>query len=246
MTRVRFLARVVGPVFAPLVGLAFCVAAGCLIIFEGVILAGGFIAGLMMRAILLALITLLTLLPHRTSAEEPNACSVNEPDSVQISWNAPCLEGTWLLDTELGCRMWDWHPAPEDTATWSGACRGGAKVGYGAVQWFEHGRPIDRFEGTYIEGRRHGAGRYWWNETDWFVGFYVSDVPHGLGTASIAGEVFTGQWHRGCFKQGGRVVAIGVPRKSCEDNKYRIARDPVPLPPLSQSTDRPTARSHTY
>src|SRR5262245_26283543 len=82
-------------------------------------------------------------------------CLPKEPDSVQISWDTPCLEGTWLLDTELGCRMWDWHPAPEDTATWSGACRAGAKVGRGAVQWFEHGRPIDRFEGTYVAGRRH-------------------------------------------------------------------------------------------
>ncbi len=50
-------------------------------------------------------------------------CPPGEPDSVQISWNEPCEAGTWLLDTELGCRMWDWHPAPEDKAEWSGACR---------------------------------------------------------------------------------------------------------------------------
>src|SRR5262245_60280648 len=183
---------------------------------------------MMARTLLLSLITLLTFVRHGAIAGEPMACPAEEPDSVQISWDAPCLAGTWLLDTELGCRMWDWHPTPEDTATWSGACRGGAKVGGGVVQWFEHGRPIDRFEGNYIEGRRQGPGRYSWNEMEWFDGVYESDVPHGPGTAHLAGEVFTGQWHRGCFKQGSRILAIGVPRKSCEENKYRLARDPVP------------------
>jgi len=206
----------------------------------------------MTRALLLSLITLLTLAPDGTFAGEPFAeqgsmtCPVDEPDSVQINWDTPCLDGTWLLDTELGCRMWDWHPAPEDTATWSGACRAGAKVGRGVVQWFEHGRPIDRFEGTFVDGHRRGLGKYRWNESDWYTGDYEGDVPNGPGTAHIAGEVFAGHWHHGCFNQMGRIVAIGVPRASCEEDKHRIARDPVPLPSLSQSTDRPATRTHTH
>jgi hypothetical protein len=72
-------------------------------------------------------------------------CQLDEPDSVQISWNAPCESGTWLFDTETGCRMWDWHPDPEDIATWTGACPAGLKEGPGVVQWLEHGRSIDRF-----------------------------------------------------------------------------------------------------
>ena len=46
---------------------------------------------------------------------------------------------------------------PEDTATWSGSCPRGLKEGAGAVQWFEHGRPIDRFEGVFERGRRKGS-----------------------------------------------------------------------------------------
>lgn len=65
-----------------------------------------------------------------------------------------------------------------------------------------------------------GHGRYKWNETEWFDGIYRSDVPDSPGTAQIAGELFTGQWHRGCSKQGHRVVAIGIPRRSCEENEY--------------------------
>ena len=117
----------------------------------------------MARILLLSLVTLLAFTPHGAFAgeplteQEPMACPVDEPDSVQISWDTPCLQGTWLLDTELGCRMWDWHHAPEDTATWSGTCRAGAKVGRGSVQWFEHGRPIDRFEGTYVDRTAPGT-----------------------------------------------------------------------------------------
>jgi len=206
-------------------------------------------APMMVRTLFLFLMTLVPFATHGAFAGESvtdqqrTSCPAEEPDSVQISWNTPCLDGTWLLDTELGCRMWDWHPAPEDTATWTGMCRAGIKAGRGVVQWFEHGRPIDRFEGTYVEGRRQGPGRYRWNETEWFDGFYEGDVPDGPGTAHLAGEVFAGQWHRGCLKLGNRVVAIGVPRKSCGEDKHRLARDP--MPPHSRNTDRPAVRAHT-
>lgn len=154
--------------------------------------------------------------PSVVFAAGPMDCRAEEPDSVQISWEQPCQTGDWLLDTQLGCRMWDWHPMPEDGATWTGACRSGAKSGPGVVQWFEHGRPIDRFEGTFVTGRREGFGKYTWNEADWFAGSYKDDLPDGPGTAHLAGEVFTGHWHRGCLVKNGRAVAIGVARKSCD------------------------------
>ena len=143
-------------------------------------------------------------------------CPYQDPDSVQISWTAPCENGNWLLDTETGCRMWDWHPDPQDRALWSGACPGGKKEGRGIAQWFEHGQPIDRFEGTYRNDRREGPGRYDWNASDNYQGQYADDVPQGPGTAHIAGEVFAGEWRRGCLSKGGRTVAIGVPRASCD------------------------------
>jgi len=143
-------------------------------------------------------------------------CAGFEPDPIQISWNDPCDEGSWLFEPGVGCRMWDWHPAPSDVATWTGACRNGVRVGYGVVQWTEHERPIDRFEGTFVDGKRQGPGRYTWNESVWYVGFYENDLPQGLGTVSIAGHAFSGQWQAGCLKSGDRTVAIGVPLTSCE------------------------------
>src|ERR1700750_2581818 len=74
------------------------------------------------------------------AAMEKPDCPTVEPDSVQISWIQPCEEGNWLLDTETGCRMWDWHPDPRDHASWSGSCPRGLKDGHGVVQWSEHGQ----------------------------------------------------------------------------------------------------------
>ena len=142
-------------------------------------------------------------------------CPFGEPDSVQISWVQPCEEGDWLLDTEVGCRMWDWHPDTSDKAAWTGQCPAGEKEGYGVVQWTEHGMLIDRFEGTFRNGKREGRGRYTWNATDRFDGHYTNDVPNGPGVARLAGEVFDGTWKNGCLKVGDKVVAIGVARNSC-------------------------------
>jgi hypothetical protein len=158
------------------------------------------------------------------SALDMPDCATVEPDSLQISWVQPCEEGNWLLDTETGCRMWDWHPDLHDHAAWTGACPRGAKDGHGIVQWFEHGQTIDRFEGTYREGKREGFGRYQWNATDRYEGHYANDVPDGFGTAVLQGETFAGDWKNGCLSKGDHTVAIGVPRTSCTGSNVALNR----------------------
>ena len=142
-------------------------------------------------------------------------CPPAEPDSLQISWTAPCDSGTWLLDTEVGCRMWDWHPEPEDKVVWRGACQGNLPNGPGEAQWSEHGRPIDRFTGVYRNGKREGVGHYVWNDTVRFDGLYADGVPQGYGVAEIEGETLAGEWQKGCLTSGNKVVAIGVARSTC-------------------------------
>jgi len=143
-------------------------------------------------------------------------CPSEAPDSLQISWTQPCLEGDWLLDTETGCRMGDWHPDPRDRMTWSGSCPAGSRQGQGVAQWYEHGQAIDRFEGTFRNGKREGFGRYVWAPLVSYEGLYANDVPNGLGTAVVLGERFSGTWKNGCLASKGRVVAIGVERSSCD------------------------------
>ena len=142
-------------------------------------------------------------------------CPPGDPDSLQISWTAPCFSGTWLLDTEAGCRVWDWHPDPDDQVVWKGACHAGQPAGQGEAQWFEHGRPIDRFVGTYHDGKREGRGEYSWNDGVRFEGSYANDLPQGQGVIRIDDVVLSGEWNKGCLARGDKVVAIGVPRTSC-------------------------------
>jgi hypothetical protein len=153
-------------------------------------------------------------------------CGAAEPDSLQISWNTPCERGNWLFEPGIGCRIWDWHPAPGDLATWTGACNAGLLVGRGVLQWFEHGLPIDRFEGIFVAGKRQGPGRYRWNSDDWFIGYYEDDLPNGPGTASVGGKTFSGRWRAGCLTQSASTVAIGVPRNSCADHVLQLTTQP--------------------
>lgn len=142
-------------------------------------------------------------------------CGVAEPDSLAISWTSPCEDGSWLLDPGGGCRIWDWRPDADDTAIWSGACVSGRKEGRGVVQWYEHGRPIDRFEGVYRQGKREGIGRYDWPAGQSYRGAYVADLPDGPGTMTIDGASFAGTWRRGCLADGDKRIAIGVPLATC-------------------------------
>jgi hypothetical protein len=161
---------------------------------------------------LVTLVLALTLAATATLAQD---CNVEEPDSLQISWTAPCEDGSWLLDPQTGCRLWDWRPDPDDSATWSGACPGGLKEGPGTVQWFEHGRPIDRFEGVFERGRRKGFGRYYWPAGQRFEGYYGADLPNGRGTVTIDGVSLAGTWRRGCLAYKDKLIAIGVPMSTC-------------------------------
>jgi hypothetical protein len=142
-------------------------------------------------------------------------CPFDAPDSLEISWTRPCYENDWVLDTQVGCRIGDWHPGLQDRAVWSGACPAGSKEGKGVVQWYEHGHAIDRFEGTFRNGKREGFGRYSWTPAVSYEGHYANDVPHGVGTVTLLGETFSGTWTNGCLTKKGRVVAIGVERTSC-------------------------------
>jgi hypothetical protein len=112
--------------------------------------------------------------------------------------------------------VWDWRPDPEeDPPTWSGTCSAGRKEGRGVIQWFEHGRPIDRFQGSYRRDKREGFGHYEWPMGQSFQGTYEADLPNGRGTVTISGASFTGTWRRGCLVSNGKRIAIGVPLDTC-------------------------------
>ncbi len=64
----------------------------------------------------------------------------------------------WIADSKTGCKVWNPAPQAHETIHWSGKCQGGYASGDGTLQWFENGRPGDRYEGEYQDGKRNGHG----------------------------------------------------------------------------------------
>lgn len=183
---------------------------------EGFVIAIGKKVSAATRTI--AICGLLTLAPALASAAaeiRAQSCGAREPDSLEINWTAPCRDGSWELDARGACRLWNWRPDPEDAVTWTGACLSSRLEGRGTVQWYEHGRPIDRFEGVFRHGKRENFGRYDWPAGQSYQGIYVGDLPDGEGVATIGGVSYQGIWRRGCLTHGDRRIAVGVPLSAC-------------------------------
>jgi hypothetical protein len=146
---------------------------------------------------------------------------------------------TWSVDAHTGCKLWNIAPLPNETMTWSGACRNGLGQGQGVLQWFEAGRPGDRYEGelrdgkqtghgviTSTDGRRYegdfrdgtmsGNGTYSSPNGDHYDGEWRSGKPNGVGRfVSVVGGTYDGFWTNGCFKDGARRAAVIVALSSC-------------------------------
>jgi len=64
----------------------------------------------------------------------------------------------WIADSKTGCKVWNPAPQAHETIRWSGGCQGGYAQGKGTLEWFENGRPGDRYVGEYQGGKRNGHG----------------------------------------------------------------------------------------
>jgi len=147
---------------------------------------------------------------------------------------------TWITDSRTGCRVWDQVPQPSETVTWSGACPNGVAEGNGVLQWYESGRPGDRYEGEmhggkqsghavitsntglrydgeFRDGNMNGYGTFTYPSGDRFEGEWRNGKPNGLGKfISVVNGTFYGNWTDGCFKDGDRKAAVGVPASACK------------------------------
>lgn len=114
--------------------------------------------------------------------------------SVQVS------HGEWITSTN-GCSLWNPHPEPKESVTWSGDCQGGKIEGPGTEQWFRDGKPGNRLEGvahlgriksrvvTYPDGSRY-EGELDENGTRGGRGVFIS--ARGL---RYEGEFRDGKWN---------------------------------------------------
>ena len=72
--------------------------------------------------------------------------------------NATQHPPAWIADSKTGCKVWNPAPQSHETIRWSGGCQSGYAQGKGTLQWFESGKPGDRYEGDYQAGKRNGHG----------------------------------------------------------------------------------------
>ena len=129
-----------------------------------------------------------------------------------ITWSGACVDG---IASGEGRMVWR---DSGGTITYAGGIHDGKYDGRG-TQTLSNG---DRYEGGWSDGKRHGRGTYTWPdghryEGGWsdgkmhglgtftysngnrYEGSWSDGKPNGFGTASIAGDVFRGQWRDGCF-----------------------------------------------
>jgi hypothetical protein len=144
--------------------------------------------------------------------------------------------GAWILDTGGGCKVWNPHPAPNETIRWTGACANGMAQGRGAAQWFRGNLPFETDEGEWREGRQTGFGTQVW-PTGRYDGELLDGEPNGEGTLIVQGSRYEGQlrngrpngfgtlvnvtgtfrgtWRDGCLQDPKQKASFGVPLSSC-------------------------------
>ena len=115
----------------------------------------------------------------------------------------------WLADERTGCRIWNAAPRASESVTWSGACRANNANGRGVAQWFENGRPTDRYEGDYRDGLEHGTGVYVRANGERYEGEWQDGERSGRGVYTWPnGDRYEGEWREG-QRQGRGVYVWG-------------------------------------
>jgi|SRR5689334_18918947 hypothetical protein len=91
----------------------------------------------------------------------------------------------WIADAKTGCKVWNPAPQARETIRWSGGCEGGYAQGKGTLQWYENGRPGDRYEGEYQAGKRNGHGTVTMSNGKRIEGDWRNDELLQLGVNEI-------------------------------------------------------------
>lgn len=148
----------------------------------------------------------------------------------------PPLPAAWMADPKTGCKVWNPHPQAGETISWNGACKNGLAEGRGYVQWFRDGSPYERSDGQWRGGKQTGEGTQVWPSGRYeggmkdgeaegrgilvlndvrYQGQFHNGLPEGEGVLKSSDGVFRGIWKHGCFDDGFRRAAVGVPVASC-------------------------------
>ena len=91
-----------------------------------------------------------------------------------------------LADPKTGCRIVRADTEPNVSISWSGDCYHGLANGSGALQWFQSGKPIARYEGDMSDGLANGHGTITYANGSRYEGDWVNGERYGRGTFVFA------------------------------------------------------------
>jgi hypothetical protein len=97
---------------------------------------------------------------------------------VLLADSTAWADDAYITDAN-GCKIFDPHPVPNETVTWSGSCHEGYASGPGVVQWLREGVPHTRSEGTLVAGKATGAVLLTTADGIKFDGQFVAGQPSG-------------------------------------------------------------------
>jgi hypothetical protein len=158
-----------------------------------------------------------------------------------LAWLGHAVEqthaaGALVADPDSGCKVWNPHPLPEETVSWSGACVDGLAHGPGSLRWLRGAKTLEKDDGEWSKGRQTGRGTQDWNSGRYdgelangeprgrgimtlssarYEGEFRDGKPNGEGTVTNLEGVFKGRWKDGCLADGKRTITFAVSSSTC-------------------------------
>lgn len=116
--------------------------------------------------------------------------------------NAALADSNWVITSNNNCKVYNSNPQPNETVTWSGACKEGKAHGTGTLQWYKDNKPTDTYVGDYHHGKMYGKGKYTWLNGDKYEGEW-EDEKRTKGKFTWAnGNSYDGEWLLGKYFHG--------------------------------------------
>ena len=156
--------------------------------------------------------------------------------SCSAAFGQAAQTGSYVVDPDSGCKVFNPHPMAGETVHWSGGCADGLAQGAGSLQWLHGGKPSEKDDGEWSQGRQSGKGTQ-----DWFSGHYEGELlngepnghgvmtlqssryeggfrngkPNGEGAVTNLQGMFKGKWKDGCLTDGKRKITFAVSSSTC-------------------------------